>query len=50
MSDQRCNACNGQGYLEVCIGVNSDGSDAWENQWCQECHIILPDYDPPEIE
>ena len=42
-----CTSCNGVGYLEVCTG-NLDTD--WENQWCDECWVINPDYDPPELE
>ena len=42
---ERCEACNGKGYLEVVIDENYNV----ENQWCENCWIILPDYDPPEI-
>lgn len=43
-----CTACEDKGYLEVCVG--GDGTtDYWENQWCQECHIVMPDFLPPEL-
>lgn len=45
MDDDKCESCNNKGYLEVTIDNNEI-----ENQWCENCIIFTPDYDPPEIE
>ena len=48
LSEEVCEDCEDQRYLAVCIGMEENGKkDIWENQWCQECIIILPDFSPP---
>jgi len=50
MGKHKCEACNDLGHLEVCIGSDPDGSnEKWERQWCQDCVLIEPDYDPPVL-
>ena len=43
MENEKCESCDDVGYLEVTIE-----QDKQENQWCQNCIIIEPDYDPPK--
>ena len=46
--EEVCEACEDQKYLAVCIDVTENGkNDTWENQWCQNCVIIVPDFLPP---
>jgi len=47
-TEEVCEACEDQGYLAVCIGMEENKkNDIWENQWCQNCIIISPDFLPP---
>ncbi len=41
----QCESCEDKGYLEV---TNENSIE--ENQWCQNCWVIFPDYAPPKIE
>lgn len=43
----KCHVCDDNGYLEVTI---DNGEEITENQWCQNCVLIEPDYDPPPIQ